>query len=102
MKSMLDRCVRSEIVIPLMWAPVRLCGVAVQEQVVEESQRVQSEGASEGAEVDGSGLACLRLLPSLCQREDRRGLRWLWSLSMVAIKWADVAGRKMRPRVFTW
>ena len=102
MKSMLDHCVRSEIFIPLMWAPAQLCRIAVQEQVGEESQRVQSEEASEGEVVDGSGLACLRLLPSLCQREDSRGFRWLWSLSMVAMKWADVAGRKMRPRVFKW
>ena len=101
-KIMLERCMRSKFFIPLKWAPAQLCRIAEQEQVGEESQRVQSEEASEDEVVDGSGLACLRLFPSLCQREDSRGLSWLWSLSMVAMKWADVAGRKMRPRVFKW
>ena len=85
-----------------MWAPAQPCGVAEQEQVVEEGHEVQLEEVSEGEAVDGPGLVCLRQLPSLCQREDSRGLSWLWSLSMMAMKWADVAGRKMRPRVFKW
>ena len=85
-----------------MWAPAQPCGVAEQEQVVEEDHEVQLEEVSEDEAVDGSGLVCLRQLPSLCQREDSRGLSWLWSLSMMAMKWADVAGRKMRPRVFKW
>ena len=49
-KAMLDCCVRSEILLPLKWAPVQLCRIAVQEQVVEESQSIQSEGGGGGVE----------------------------------------------------
>ena len=66
-----------------MWAPAQLCRIAEQEQVVEGSHEVQLEEVSEGEAVDGSGLVCLRQLPSLCQREDSRGLSWLWSLFMI-------------------
>ena len=49
--------------------------------MVEEGHEVQSEEVSEGEVVDGSGLACLRLLPSLCQREDRRVMKREWDLA---------------------
>ena len=64
-----------------MWAPAQLCRIAEQEQVVEESHEVQSEEVSEGEVVDGSGLVCLRLFPSLCQREDRRVMKREWDLA---------------------
>ena len=87
--------------VPLLGAPAQRCGVAEQEQV-EEDHKVQLEEVGEDEAVGGSRLVCLRQLPSLSQREDSRGLSWLWSLFMIAMKWADVAGRKMRPRVFKW
>ena len=77
------------------------CGSAEQEQI-EEDHKVQLEVDDESKAVGGSVFVCLRQLPSLSQREDSRGLSWLWSLFMIAMKWVDVAGRKMRPRVFGW
>ena len=64
-----------------MWAPAQLCRVAEQEQVVEGSHEVQLEEVSEGEAVDGSGLVCLRLFPSLCQREERRVMKRVWDLA---------------------
>ena len=87
--------------VPLFGAPAQRCGIAKQEQV-EEDHKVQLEEDGESKAVGGSMFVCLRQLPSLSQREDSRGLSWLWSLFMIAMKWVDVAGRKMRPRVFGW
>ena len=101
---MLKRVVCGQKALPQKCAPAQLSHSVVQERgvVKEDSQSIQSVGAGEGVEVDGSRLPCLRLLPNFRQKEDRRGLSWLWPLPMVARKWTDVAGRKINPRVFTW
>ena len=85
---MLERCYCGHKDLPQKWAPVQLCRDVVQEQgfVGEDSQSIQSDEASEGAEVGGSRFPCLRLLPNFCQKEDRRELSWLWPLPMVARK----------------
>ena len=61
---MLEKCCCGQKDLPQKWAPVQLCRDVVQEQgvVEEDSQSVQSDGA----EVGGSRLPCLRL------PEDRR------------------------------
>ena len=71
---MLEKCCCGQKDLPQKWAPVQLCRDVVQEQgvVEEDSQSFQSDGASEGAEVGGSRLPCLRLLPNFRQKEDRR------------------------------
>ena len=55
MKIMLERCMRSKFFIPLKWAPAQLCRIAEQEQVGEESQRVQSEEGGGGVENEQLG-----------------------------------------------
>ena len=71
---MLKQVVCGQKALPQKWAPVQLCHSVIQERgvVKEDSQSVQSVGASEGVEVDGSGLPCLRLLPNFCQKWERR------------------------------
>ena len=87
--------------VPLLGAPAQRCGIAKQEQV-EEDHNVQLEEDGKYEAVSGCRFVCLMQIPSLSQREDSRGLSWLWSLFMIAMKWVDVAGRKIRPRVFGW
>ena len=76
--------------------------VVLRRSKFEKDHRVQLGEDDESKAVGSSVFACLRQLPSLSQREDSRGLSWFWSWLVIAKKWVDVAGRKMRPRVLGW
>ena len=68
--------------VPLLGAPAQRCGVAKQEQV-EEDHQVQLEEVGEDEAVGGSSFVCLRLLPSLSQREESRVMKREWDLVML-------------------
>ena len=66
---MLKRVVCGQKALPQKGAPAQLGDSVVQEPgfVEEDSKSVQSVGAGEGVEVEGSRLPCLRLLPNFLQ-----------------------------------
>ena len=98
----LESCLRLKKCLTCVRGSCPSCAIVLSRSKFGEDHEVQLEFDDESKAADGSVFVCLRQLPSLSQREDSRGLSWFWSVFVIAMKWVDVAGRKMRPRVFGW